>query len=185
MDNLVGCSSHLPTLGQLQQKRDSRYQCWPCEDSKNELMALLQFLIEQLVLIVPLCRLYRGEMFGRTRRISYYYATENPWLWGEHEEDVRGKAVMQWLVFWAQHQLREKSVPVFTGNTAFSLNLVLHTPVEVLPLASMVLELKSFNFSHHTAADIGPHKNDFVYFPCLWDPYLLLGSVRITVLLMS
>lgn len=78
MDNLVGCSSHLHTLGQLQQKGDSHYQCWPCEDSKNELMALLQFLIEQLVLIVRLCRLYRGEMFGRTQWIGYYYATENP-----------------------------------------------------------------------------------------------------------
>lgn len=63
MDNLVGCSSHLPISGQLQQKGDSRYQC---EDSKNELMALLQFLIEELVLIVPLCILYRGETFSRT-----------------------------------------------------------------------------------------------------------------------
>lgn len=38
---------------------------------------------------------------------------------------------------------------------AFSLNLVLHTPVEVLPLAFMVLELKSSHFSHRKAADAG------------------------------
>lgn len=50
---------------------------------------------------------------------------------------------------------REISPSVFTGNMAFSLNLFLHTPVEVLPLAFMVLELKSSHFSHCKAADAG------------------------------